>query len=292
MNRIVSACTLLIAGLSLGLGGCVDQKKYDSLADTAATSGARLESVNQENQTLATSLDLKQRRIDELEAEVGQLRSINNDLNGQISGIRSKQQSLVDELGNIRLTFLDPETDRLLAALAAQYPDLIRYDPARGMLQFMADLTFDSGSDQVKPQARQGLQRLAQILAGSSASAYDVRLVGHTDSQRPTRSANRFPTNRHLSVARSIAVEEVLRTSGIPGSRVETSGWGEHRPVVENRASGGTPQNRRVEIFIVPGTGGMSGALPEPAFTSPSGTSTTPAPARPVARPREEAPMK
>jgi chemotaxis protein MotB len=181
---------------------------------------------------------------------------------------------------------LDPETDRALQALAAQYPDLIKYDAARGMLQFMADLTFDSGSDQVKPKAREGLQRLAQILAGSSASGYDVRLVGHTDSQRPSRSAGRFPTNRHLSVARSIAVEEALRAGGIPGSRMETSGWGEYRPAVANSPSGGTPANRRVEIFIVPGTGTGFGSS-EPALP----VNASPAPSAPAPR-REEMPMK
>lgn len=277
---LLSITSLAVLGLSLG--GCVDQKKYDSLAGTNQTSAARLEALNQENRTLAASLDVKQRRIDELEGETRQLRSINDDLSAQIGGIRGRQQALVDELGNIRLTMLDPETDRALQALAAQYPDLIKYDAARGMLQFMADLTFDSGSDQVKPQARAGLQRLAQILAGSSASGYDIRLVGHTDSQRPSRSANRFPTNRHLSVARSIAVEEVLRTSGLPGGRMETSGWGEYRPVVANSATGGTPQNRRVEIYIVPSTGSWTGGN-EPAL--PVSAPRTPTH-------REEMPMK
>lgn len=287
MKSLRSIVAMTVAAAGLILGGCVDQQKYDALQDTATTSGARVEGLSQDVRTLQQSVEVKQRRIDELEGEVRQLRSINDDLNGQIGGIRAKQQALVDEFGNIRLTMLDPETDRALQALAAQYPDLIKYDPARGLVQFMADLTFDSGSDQVKPKAREGLQKLAQILAGSSASSYDVRLVGHTDSQPLGKTRGKWGTNRHLSVARSIAVEEVLRGSGIPGARMETSGWGEYRPAVANNASGGTGANRRVEIFIAPGTGGAMYSEPALPVSAPAQT-TTPAP-----RPKvEEMPMK
>lgn len=274
-----------LVGAALLMGGCVDQKKYDALGRTNQTSGARVASLNQDVGTLQASLDVKQGRIDELEGEVRQLRSINDDLNGRISGITGRQQALVDEFGKIRLTMLDPETDQALQALAAQFPDLIKYDPARGMLQFMADLTFDSGSDQVKPQAREGLSRLAQILGGSAASAYDIRLVGHTDSQPLGRTKGKWGTNRHLSVARSIAVEEIIRGAGIPGARMETSGWGEYRPIAANSASGATAANRRVEIYIVPGTGS---SMSEPALpvSSPAPAMSQPAPRR------EEAPMK
>ena len=254
MNRSLVVALILVTS-ALGLGGCVAQDKYDALSDTNSTSAARVEALNQENQTLSGSLDVKQRRIDELEGEVRQLRSINDDLNGQIGGIRSKQQNLADQFGNIRLSMLDPETDAALQQLAAQYPDLIRYDPSRGLLQFVSDLTFDSGSDVVKPQARQSLERLAQILRGSSASAYDLRVVGHTDNVPLARSRDRFKTNRHLSCYRAISVENVLREAGITPARVETSGWGEFRPVVSNNPRGGTKENRRVEIYIVPGTG-------------------------------------
>lgn len=285
MNRSIRVAALLSLA-AMFLGGCVAQDKYDALADTNATSAARTEQLAQDSRTLQGSLDVKQRRIDELEGEVRQLRSINDDLNGQISGIRGRQQQLVDELGNIRLSLLDPETDSALQALAAQYPDLIKYDPQRGLLQFVSDLTFDSGSDVVKPQAKASLQRLAQILMGSSASNYDLRVIGHTDSQPLARSREKFRTNRHLSVYRSISVEEVLRQSGIPGSRVETGGWGEYRPLVPNTARGNTPQNRRVEIYVVPGTAALAVDVPDAG-----GGSFAPAPAQAQPAPRRELPI-
>jgi chemotaxis protein MotB len=282
MNRRFALVTLV--GISaLGLGGCVAQDKYDSLSDTAATSGQRVGELNQENQTLAGTVDVKQRRIDELESEVRGLRSVNDSLNSEISGIRSTQQGLLDQFGNLKLSSLDPETDAALAALAAQYPDLIEYDASRGLIRFKSDLTFDSGSDVVKPQARQSLQRLAQILANSSAMNYDLRVVGHTDNVTPTRTASKWPTNRHLGAYRAISVANVLREGGVSQARMEAATWGEFRPAVANNPRGGTAQNRRVEIYVVPGTG--SGIAEVGAGTA--GASSAPAPAQPVAQPRQ-----
>ncbi len=260
----------LVPALALGivvLGGCVDQKKYDNLSGMQQTNAARLEEANQENKTLQASVERKQVRIDELEAEVRQLRAIRDALGGEIEGVKGRQQAIQDALGNIRFSALDPETDRALTALAAQYPDLIKYVPEKGMLQFLSDLTFDSGSDVVKPTARTGLERVAQILNGPAAGAYDLRIVGHTDNQPITNPATqrRYGTNRHLSAYRAIAVEEALRGGGVSPGRMEIAGWGEFRPAVQNNARGGTGQNRRVEIYIVPNTGSSA----EPGAAAP-----------------------
>jgi hypothetical protein len=37
------------------------------------------------------------------------------------------------------------------------------------------------------------------------------------------------------------------------------AGWGEYRPAVTNTPSGNTPQNRRVEIFLVKSAGSLPG---------------------------------
>lgn len=288
MKSLVRLVSVL--GLSaLGLGGCVAQDKYDSVAEAAQTSGARLETLNQENAELATSVNQKQAYIDQLEGQMRQLRDVNSSLEGQISGVRGKMDQLSSDFGNLKLSMLDPETDRALAALAAQYPDLIKYDAAKGMLQFMSDLTFDSGSDVVKQGARPGLQRLAGILNGSAA-AYDLEVQGHTDNVPLARSRAKFNTNRQLSLFRAMAVERVLGESGVGTHRIKTSGWGEHRPLVANNPSGGTKENRRVEIYILPG----SGSGPVAPGSSDAGQSrpmqTAPA-AQPAPR-REEMPMK
>ena len=128
------------------------------------------------------------------------------------------------------------------------------------MVRFGWDLTFGSGSDEVKPEARDGLAQLARILQTADAGEYDIRVVGHTDSQKPGKSRNRFPTNRHLSVARAIAVGNALEGAGVPGERIEIVGWGPWRPVVANNERGGTAPIRRVEIFFLADAMAGSGA--------------------------------
>jgi chemotaxis protein MotB len=152
----------------------------------------------------------------------------------------------------MRFGDLDPATDSALQALAAQYPELFVYDSETGMLRFKSDLTFDSGSDVVKSEARSALGQLATILNGPAAQ-YDIRVVGHTDAQRVRQVAGRrFKDNLELSAFRSISVRNVLVGAGVAATRVEFAGRGEFDPIVPNTAgSGNTQENRRVEMFLV-----------------------------------------
>ena len=248
-----------IGVLGLGTVGCANPKidKYQQINQTSAS---RIEQLNQDVKTLQTTVERKQTRIDELEGEVGNLKGIRTSLETKVTDIKSRQASLQKAIGNLRLVSLDPETDRALQALAAQHSNVVRYDSTQGLVTFTSDLTFGSGSDQIKTEAAEGLNKLAEIMLSSTATGYDIRIVGHTDNQRMSNPATlrKFGTNRHLSFYRAAAVEKILREAGIPGERLETVGWGEYRPLVPNNARGGTASNRRVEIYIVP-TSAQSG---------------------------------
>lgn len=282
--RVVSIIALLALGM--GLSGCANDQ-IDRYQQINQTSAGRIEQLNQEAKTLHTTVARKQARIEELQGEVSQLQGIRGGLENQITGIRTRQASLASALGNLQLGTLDPETDRALQSLAASHTDIIRYDSARGMITFTSDLTFGSGSDETKPAAVEGLRKLAGIMLTSAATNYDLRIVGHTDSQRMSNPATirKFGTNRHLSFYRAAAVEKALRTAGIPGERLETVGWGEYRPVMPNNPRGGTAANRRVEIYVVTSTSNRpTGAI---EATAPIDAKPEPAPA-----PKRRFPMK
>lgn len=167
---------------------------------------------------------------------------------------------------NIKFGGLDADTDAALRDLAAQFPDILEYDQARGMVRFKSDFTFASGSDVVSENGRRSIDALAHILTGEIASKYDVRIVGHTDSQRISGgTAPKHPTNWHLSTHRAISVaNELIKTSVAP-TRVEAAGRGEYDPMVPNTGNGNTPQNRRVELFLVRSAGNKQGAMAAPA---------------------------
>lgn len=257
--------------LTLLAGGCVSQQAFDDLVEENRTLTARntelqarVGELEGQINGISGSASNARRTLSELESENGLLRQ-------QLGQARDQIRDLEGRLGGIQLTSLDPTTDAALAALAAQYPGLVEYDASRGLLRFNSDLTFDSGSAEVKSTARESLRALAQILQSPTAQGYDVRIVGHTDSQRVAnpRTKQQHPTNTHLSVHRSIAVRDELGGIGVGPERLEVAGWGEYRPRVANSPGGNTPANRRVEVYLVAGSSrGYDSSAPAPAAGS------------------------
>ena len=280
MHRAIPLPLLATAGLLLG--GCVAQQPYDNSQQVNAAQEAQINRLVQEKQTAELTADRQRGRISELE---GQLEAKNRQiqgLTGQISAFRDNMNAIESRLNNVGGMMLDPRTDLELSNLAAQNPTLFSYDSSRGMIQVASDLTFSSGSDVVRSTAIDALNALAKVLATTNASHYDVQIVGHTDSQPLSKSRERFRNNRFLSVARAIAVSEALQRGGIEATRCLVSGWGQYRPIVSNNPSGGTPANRRVEIFLVP--------RQDAAFaTAGERYDELPVPAAPV---RDEYPLK
>jgi chemotaxis protein MotB len=282
MGAMIAAGTLAM-GVA-GLGGCASQQAYDSLLDANR-------SLTQKNAELNHSVEELQKENSQIqkdraskEAALAELERLNGDLKGRLEAAGISLKDLESRMSGLALTPLDPETDKALTALAAQYPDLIKYDSARGMLRFASDLTFNSGDDTVLEAAKQSLSALAKVLETSSAAQYEVMIVGHTDSQPISgRTSPRHATNVHLSAHRAIAVRAYLASSGVPADKMYVAGWGEYKPAVPNSANGNTPANRRVEIYLTKPT--QSGAAySAPTTKSSSGKAT---PSRENAPPRQ-----
>lgn len=252
---------LAVAGLGLTLSlltlqGCVGQGEYDNLYETNAALKNQLATAERERDEARSSLDLLRSRMGSGEGALAALERQNSELKRQLDQALADYRGLQDRFGNLKFGPVDAETDAALKELASRYPNLLSYDSARGMLRFNSDLTFDSGSDAVKSEATAALQALSEILNNSAAMAYDVVIEGHTDSQRiSAKTASRHPTNRHLSVHRSISVINEMSRMGVQPARMLAAGWGEFRPAVTNSPSGNTPQNRRVEIFFAKSSG-------------------------------------
>ncbi len=177
--------------------------------------------------------------------------------------------------------------DSALRDLAAANPELLTYDPRRGMVRIASDLTFALGSVTVNPNAQTVLRRIASIINMPEAQRYEAMIVGHTDNVRIARAETRamHPTNWHLSVHRSISVKDVLAGAAVPQARMSVAGYGEFRPVVPNGPRG-AQANRRVEIYLVPSTAGNidpGPAVDAPVTPAPAATATPVSPAAPAA---------
>ena len=106
-----------------------------------------------------------------------------------------------------------------------------------------SDLFFDSGQATLRESAKKSLDKVAAALKKDYAGK-KVRIEGYTDSDPIVHS--KWKNNQELSEKRAQAVREYLVSKGVSSSRVTTVGYGEKKPVSQNKA-----QNRRVEVVVL-----------------------------------------
>ena len=142
-----------------------------------------------------------------------------------------------------------------LGRFARRHSELAEYLPRQGAIRLKADLTFQAGTDYVRPAAAEALRALAEIGNTPSGKKHHVYVAGHTDDVRITKPTlkRRHPSNWYYSVHRAIAVQAELIRAGLAPQRAAVMGFGQYHPLAPNKpGSKGNPRNRRIEIFFVP----------------------------------------
>lgn len=112
----------------------------------------------------------------------------------------------------------------------------------RGMVMVLQDVLFDVGRAELREGGRARLEKLAQVM--SQFPERKIIVEGYTDSTGSDAS------NQSLSERRADSVKQALVGMGIPAERIETKGFGEARPVANNKTPAGRQQNRRVELVF------------------------------------------
>jgi outer membrane protein OmpA-like peptidoglycan-associated protein len=115
-------------------------------------------------------------------------------------------------------------------------------DVDRGVVLTLGDVVFDAGKASLQPSAMTAIDRLAQLLGVYPERS--VRIEGHTDSLGDDAA------NQLLSERRAAAVRDALLARGVAAARVEAVGYGETRPIADNRTENGRQNNRRIEIVL------------------------------------------
>jgi len=153
---------------------------------------------------------------------------------------------------------MPPAVVAAIEDLGQKYPGLFTFDKNTGLFRFNSDITFDSGSAAVKPEAKAALTKLAEILSVDSVKDRTMTIIGHTDSDRVRKAdtiarlkqLGKPADNMGLSEARAEAVAVVLRTGGVDAGRMATLGKGESAPIADNTTPAGKAKNRRVDIYL------------------------------------------
>lgn len=103
---------------------------------------------------------------------------------------------------------------------------------------------FQTGSDKLREESYIILSEIAGIMR--QYPDYDLTIGGHTDD------VGSDVTNLALSERRAAACRKFIVATGIREDRISSAGFGESRPVGDNRTNEGRRLNRRVEFGLRP----------------------------------------
>lgn len=277
MKRMTTRLAVtLLAGLPILAVGCVPQDRYDSLLSANRSLEEQLHQLETERDSARSDLDRVRDRFARASMDYNELQSEKSRLQSEVDRMAREYDQLLTRVSELDFGPLPVEVESALEDLARAYPDLLTFDARRGLIRFASDFTFDLGSASLRSDAQDSLRRMAEILNTDAARQFEARIIGHTDNVPIRRAETRqnHPTNVHLSVHRAISVRDALVNANIDAVRIQVAGYGEHRPAVPNR-TGGTPENRRVEIYLTPmpsdiGPTGQGGSAERGSGTSSS----------------------
>jgi chemotaxis protein MotB len=118
---------------------------------------------------------------------------------------------------------------------------------------FRGTLLFDSGSFELKGDAKPLMSKIAEVVHQQAAS-HNVKVEGHTDNVPIKHPV--IASNWELSALRAARVARLFEDQGFGKKQLAIQGWGEAQPLVPNFNPDGTEnpanqaKNRRVLIRI------------------------------------------
>ena len=104
-------------------------------------------------------------------------------------------------------------------------------------------INFATGSAKILPTSYTVLDQAVAVL--KQFPQLRLRIEGHTDN------VGKPEDNKKLSQARADAVRAYLVSKGVANDRFEAAGFGDTRPVQDNKTPEGRAANRRIEFAVL-----------------------------------------
>ncbi len=270
----LSLSLVVLGGLAL-TGGCVSQKEFDDVVamnrranDELQKAQDRLRLLESEKQALEGQLADRDRTIKFQADQIATLTAAKDALDREIAAARAEIERLKKPNTPVAPSGLPTNLVNAIDKWLKDHPGLGSLHG--NMLRFQTDLTFEKGSDEVKPDVVKALKELSPVLTLPDAKQFNVYVAGHTDDiplKKPDTIA-KHGTNTGLSAHRAISVMKVLAEGGVDQPRMAAVGFGKYHPIEQNAAGEkGNAANRRVEIWLVPN---------DLLLTQPTGSSVKP----------------
>ncbi|MCX6303739.1 MAG: OmpA family protein [Bacteroidetes bacterium] len=103
------------------------------------------------------------------------------------------------------------------------------------------NILFETGKSTIKDESFPVIDQVYELM--KLDLTLKISIEGHTDNVGDAAS------NKKLSNDRAKAVMDALIVKGIDKTRISSTGWGQEKPVSDNRTAEGKAKNRRVEII-------------------------------------------
>lgn len=109
---------------------------------------------------------------------------------------------------------------------------------------FDSEILFPTNSSYLTDKAKENIKSLVDVVKQQG----DARIVveGHSDKTGTPEY------NKWLSDKRAASVKALAVSLGLPESSISTIGYGDTKPVADNKTPEGRAKNRRVEVIITP----------------------------------------
>jgi len=101
-------------------------------------------------------------------------------------------------------------------------------------------INFDTGKSTIKPDSQKIINQIVEMMKNSPSLKLSIE--GHTDNVGNPKS------NKTLSEDRAKAVVAAIVKQGIDAKRLSSAGFGQDKPVADNKTEDGKAKNRRVEL--------------------------------------------
>lgn len=262
MNKSIILTAIL--AVTLGLGGCVSNKKYQQLQSEYQTTRDGLLQCNTESKSMTYVISDLKKQNEELKKSLQDLKatldqSMANNQQGNVNIAK-----LVDEINASNkyikeIISAKSKSDSLNMALTNKLTRSLTNDELKDVdvkvlkgvvyISLADNMLFKSGSYEISSRAMETLSKIAKII--KDYSDYDVLVEGNTDNVPISRENIR--NNWDLSALRASSVVQCLQNDfGINPSRLTAGGRGEYNPISDNNTEVGKQRNRRTEIIITP----------------------------------------
>jgi len=151
------------------------------------------------------------------------------------------------DVENMTLEGIKARLDQFAKANGFQTKLMTSIEERGLVISIQETLLFASGSAALTPRAKEILEKVSTVLA--TVPNY-IRVEGHTDNL--PINTDRFPSNWELSVLRATNVVHVLiEDGGLDPERLSATGYGEFRPIADNKTEAGRARNRRVDLIVL-----------------------------------------